>query len=43
MSARAKACKAVGAVIDGRFRDLEEQRSRMFPVRNQILLHLGMP
>lgn len=32
MSARAKASKAVGAIIDGRFRDLEEQRSQGFPV-----------
>ncbi|KAH8899181.1 RraA-like protein [Thozetella sp. PMI_491] len=32
MSARAKASKAVGSVIDGRFRDLQEQRDLGFPV-----------
>lgn len=33
MSLRAKASKAVGSVIDGRFRDLQEQREIGFPVR----------
>lgn len=32
MSARAKASNAVGSVIDGRFRDLQEQRDLGFPV-----------
>ncbi|OAQ83855.1 ribonuclease e inhibitor rraa dimethylmenaquinone methyltransferase protein [Purpureocillium lilacinum] len=32
MSMRARASKAVGSVIDGRFRDLEEQRSLGFPI-----------
>lgn len=33
MSARAKASGAVGTVIDGRFRDLQEQRALGYPVR----------
>ena len=33
MSTRAKVSKAVGSVIDGRFRDLQEQRDLSFPVR----------
>jgi len=33
MSARAQASKAVGSVVDGRFRDLQEQRDLNFPVR----------
>lgn len=37
MSARAKASKAVGSVIDGRFRDLQEQRDLNYPVSH---LHL---
>ena len=32
MSARARASGAVGTVVDGRFRDLEEQRELEFPV-----------
>ncbi|KAK0387098.1 hypothetical protein NLU13_5411 [Sarocladium strictum] len=32
MSMRAQASKAVGSVIDGRFRDLQEQRELGFPV-----------
>ncbi|KAL2203868.1 RraA-like protein [Sarocladium strictum] len=32
MSLRAKASKAVGSVIDGRFRDLQEQREIGFPI-----------
>lgn len=32
MGARACASKAAGAVIDGRFRDLQEQRDLTFPV-----------
>lgn len=32
MSTRAKASGAVGSVIDGRFRDLQEQRGLGFPV-----------
>ncbi|KAL1842939.1 hypothetical protein VTK73DRAFT_2967 [Phialemonium thermophilum] len=32
MSARAQASKAVGSVIDGRFRDLQEQRDLDYPV-----------
>lgn len=32
MSARAQASKAVGSVIDGRFRDLQEQRELNYPV-----------
>ncbi|EOO01270.1 putative ribonuclease e inhibitor rraa dimethylmenaquinone methyltransferase protein [Phaeoacremonium minimum UCRPA7] len=32
MSARAQASKAVGSVIDGRFRDLQEQRDLNFPI-----------
>ena len=34
MTSRAKASKAVGSVIDGRFRDLQEQRGLGFPVRS---------
>lgn len=34
MSIRAKASGAVGSVIDGRFRDLEEQREQKYPVRS---------
>lgn len=33
MSMRARASGAVGSVIDGRFRDLEEQRDLGYPVR----------
>lgn len=33
MSARAKASGAVGTVVDGRFRDLQEQRALDYPVR----------
>ena len=33
MSARVKASRAVGSVIDGRFRDLQEQRDLKYPVR----------
>lgn len=36
MSTRAQASGAVGAVINGRFRDLEEQRSLAFPVSLQF-------
>ncbi|KAK4196948.1 ribonuclease E inhibitor RraA/Dimethylmenaquinone methyltransferase [Triangularia verruculosa] len=32
MSTRAKASGAVGSVIDGRFRDLQEQRGLVFPI-----------
>lgn len=32
MSARAQASGAVGSVIDGRFRDLQEQRDLNYPV-----------
>ncbi|KAK3393549.1 ribonuclease E inhibitor RraA/Dimethylmenaquinone methyltransferase [Podospora didyma] len=32
MSARAKASKAVGSIIDGRFRDLQEQRDLNYPI-----------
>ncbi|KAH8168731.1 aldolase/RraA domain-containing protein [Sarocladium implicatum] len=32
MSTRAKASGAVGSVIDGRFRDLEEQREQKYPI-----------
>lgn len=32
MSMRARASGAVGSVIDGRFRDLQEQRELGFPV-----------
>lgn len=32
MSTRASARGAVGTVVDGRFRDLEEQRSLSYPV-----------
>ena len=34
MSTRAKVRGAVGSVIDGRFRDLEEQRALDYPVRH---------
>lgn len=37
MSTRAKASKAVGSVIDGRFRDLQEHRDLGFPVRTLLL------
>ena len=33
MSTRAKASGAVGSVIDGRFRDVQEQRDLGYPVR----------
>jgi len=33
MTTRAKASGAVGSVIDGRFRDLQEQRGQDYPVR----------
>ena len=33
MSMRARASGAVGSVIDGRFRDLQEQRELDYPVR----------
>jgi regulator of RNase E activity RraA len=33
MSTRAKASGAVGSVIDGRFRDVQEQRDLDYPVR----------
>lgn len=32
MSTRAKASGAVGSVIDGRFRDVQEQRDLNYPV-----------
>ncbi|KAK3694526.1 ribonuclease E inhibitor RraA/Dimethylmenaquinone methyltransferase [Podospora appendiculata] len=32
MSARAKASGAVGSIIDGRFRDLQEQRDQEYPI-----------
>ena len=32
MTTRAKASGAVGSVIDGRFRDLQEQREQNYPV-----------
>ncbi|KAI0007051.1 ribonuclease E inhibitor RraA/Dimethylmenaquinone methyltransferase [Xylariaceae sp. FL0662B] len=32
MSTRAQACGAVGSVIDGRFRDLQEQRELQYPI-----------
>jgi regulator of RNase E activity RraA len=32
MSTRAQASKAVGSVVDGRFRDLQEHRALNFPV-----------
>lgn len=37
MSTRAKASKAVGSVIDGRFRDVQEHRDLGFPVRTLFL------
>ena len=40
MASRAKASKAVGSVVDGRFRDLQEQRDLGFPVRSQKTLTL---
>lgn len=39
MSARAKASGAVGSVIDGRFRDLQEQRELGYPVRRGTRMH----
>lgn len=36
MTARAKASKCVASVVDGRFRDLEEQRAQGFPVRPHV-------
>lgn len=37
MSTRARASGAAGTVVDGRFRDLEEQRSLDFPVRQPLI------
>lgn len=37
MSQRARASGAVGSIIDGRFRDLQEQRELGFPVSNLII------
>lgn len=37
MSARAQASGAVGSVIDGRFRDLQEQRDLNYPVRLSLV------
>lgn len=34
MTARARASGAVGTIVDGRFRDLEEQRNQNYPVRS---------
>lgn len=34
MSTRAQALGAVGSVIDGRFRDVQEQRDLAYPVKN---------
>ena len=36
MSTRAKASGAVGSVIDGRFRDVQEQRDLGYPVRARL-------
>jgi regulator of RNase E activity RraA len=38
MTARAKYQGAVGSVIDGRFRDLQEQREQKFPV--SLVIHI---
>lgn len=40
MSTRAKASGAVGSVINGRFRDLQEQRELNYPVCNHPLYSL---
>jgi regulator of RNase E activity RraA len=40
MSTRAKASGAVGSVIDGRFRDLQEQRDLDYPVRGTVYCRL---
>lgn len=34
MSTRAQALGAVGSIIDGRFRDVQEQRDLAYPVKN---------
>lgn len=36
MSMRARASGAVGSVVDGRFRDLQEQRELQYPVRPSV-------
>lgn len=41
MSTRAKASGAVGSVIDGRFRDLQEQRDLNYPVSG--IMHYAGP
>jgi len=38
MTTRAKASGAVGSVIDGRFRDIQEQREQNYPVRHHVHL-----
>src|SRR5205085_2195843 len=39
MSTRAQALGAVGSVIDGRFRDLQEQRELAYPVKSYHRCH----
>lgn len=39
MTHRARARGAVGAVVDGRFRDLQEHRDVQFPVRKIVSQH----
>jgi regulator of RNase E activity RraA len=41
MSTRAKYSGAVGTVIDGRFRDLDEHRDLEFPVSLSMVGHHG--
>ena len=38
MSTRAQASKAAGTVIDGRFRDLQEQRDLNYPVSSSAIV-----
>ncbi|KAI7972225.1 hypothetical protein EIK77_003649 [Talaromyces pinophilus] len=50
MSTRAQASRAAGTIVDGRFRDLQEQRALNYPVRHPryagtivtLLLTLGL-
>jgi regulator of RNase E activity RraA len=42
MSMRAQASGAVGSIIDGRFRDLQEQRELQYPVSLSLSLSLSL-